>query len=229
MPKSLDQFRRDAKALRRAYEAGDADAMTFLKSGLGALPDRPLKHADYLHAIARAEGFPSWPALKAAAEVHGMDRAARIAALTRAAALGQAEIARALMEADPGLDTATPGLAAAFYRPEALQGFLDRGEALAAEGSAPPFIHLCRSRMWSHLPERAGAMIACASLDQMRQRVPHGLQLRDLLVDVVQVLAAQFLRTQPSLVLLQDSNDLLFAETASLHRLSPHSRHACAR
>ncbi len=162
MPKSLDQFRRDAKALRRAHEAGDADALTFLKSGLGPLPDRSLKHADYLHAIARAEGFASWPALKAAAEVHGMDRAARIAALTRAAALGQGEIARALLEADPDLPRATPGLAAALYEPEALQGFLAKGDGLAAEGTAPPFIHLCRSRMWSHLPDRAGAMITCA-------------------------------------------------------------------
>ena len=36
------------------------------------------------------------------------------------------------------------------------------------------------------------------------------------------VLAAQPLRPQPSLVFLQDSNDLFFAETTYLHRLSPH-------
>src|SRR6056297_1312100 len=35
------------------------------------------------------------------------------------------------------------------------------------------------------------------------------------------VLAAQILCAQPSLVLLQNANDLFFAETASLHRLSP--------
>uniref|UniRef100_A0A2A3JZ14 Uncharacterized protein n=1 Tax=Alloyangia mangrovi TaxID=1779329 RepID=A0A2A3JZ14_9RHOB len=35
------------------------------------------------------------------------------------------------------------------------------------------------------------------------------------------MLAAQLLRAQPGLVLLQDANDLLFAEPASLHRLSP--------
>jgi len=33
--------------------------------------------------------------------------------------------------------------------------------------------------------------------------------------------AAQLLRTQPGLVLLQNATDLFFAETASLHRLSP--------
>ena len=37
------------------------------------------------------------------------------------------------------------------------------------------------------------------------------------------VLAAQLFRAQPGLMLLQDANDLLFAEPASLHRLSPRS------
>ncbi len=35
------------------------------------------------------------------------------------------------------------------------------------------------------------------------------------------VLAALLLRAEPGLVLLQDANNLFFAETASLHRLSP--------
>jgi hypothetical protein len=35
------------------------------------------------------------------------------------------------------------------------------------------------------------------------------------------MLAAQFLRAKPGLMLFQNANDLFFAETASLHRLAP--------
>ncbi|MBT8426057.1 MAG: hypothetical protein KJO67_13855, partial [Silicimonas sp.] len=74
--KSIEQLRRDAKALRKAYEAGDRDALRRVDAHVRRnAPD--LKHADFLHVIARENAFESWPRLVWAAETVGLDRAAR--------------------------------------------------------------------------------------------------------------------------------------------------------
>ena len=74
--KSIEQLRRDAKALRKAYEAGQTHALQRLAN----YPPRAsgdLKHADFLHVIARETSFESWPKLAWAAETVGLDRAAK--------------------------------------------------------------------------------------------------------------------------------------------------------
>ena len=58
----------------------------------------------------------------------------------------------------------------------------------------------------------------------MRYRATHATKLGSPFVKrgiADTVLATQLLRTKPSLMLFQYSYDLFFAETASLHRLSP--------
>lgn len=61
MTNSLDRLRRDAKALKKSHEAGDTHGL----ARVAAHPPRPgggdLKHADFLHVIARENGFASWP------------------------------------------------------------------------------------------------------------------------------------------------------------------------
>ena len=89
MTKSTDELRRDATALKKACHANDRAALTRVQAVLPpartrrtgqdavpqAGPDMALKHADFLHLIAREQGFASWPRLVAAAEATGMDRA----------------------------------------------------------------------------------------------------------------------------------------------------------
>jgi hypothetical protein len=53
MTKFIDQLRRDAKALKRAYEAGGLDARQRIANHPSRPETEPLKHADYLHVIER--------------------------------------------------------------------------------------------------------------------------------------------------------------------------------
>ena len=56
MPKSIEQLRRDAKALRRAYEALDTNARARVEAILRST-NAPPKHADFLRVIAPVTGY----------------------------------------------------------------------------------------------------------------------------------------------------------------------------
>ena len=92
MTKTLDRLRRDAKALRQAHEAGTPDARARIATYQPRPEGRALKHADYLHVIARENSFASWPALKEAVEIMGMDGAAKLQRLKIALHHGQVEV-----------------------------------------------------------------------------------------------------------------------------------------
>ncbi len=89
MTKSLEQLRRDAKSLSRAYESGDQSARQRISVFLPRSSGENLKHADYLHVVARENSFVSWPALKLAVELMGMDRATKLQRLKGAVHHGQ--------------------------------------------------------------------------------------------------------------------------------------------
>ena len=72
----IDRLRQDAKALRKAFAAGNAEASAGVTAALGRR--EVLKHADALHVIAREEGHASWPRLKLARDVAAIDRDARV-------------------------------------------------------------------------------------------------------------------------------------------------------
>ncbi len=166
MTKSTEQLRRDAKTLRRAHQAGDSDARAAVRAFVQPADKDQLKHADYLHIVARQSGFASWPALVASAELHGLDRAAHIQRLTIAMAEGQDHVVRGILSETPDLAEATLALAAGFYRREAVTRMLadSPGTATAKVGSAPPFIHFCRSRMLRLFPEAEADMLAIAEM-----------------------------------------------------------------
>lgn len=158
--KSTEQLRRDAKALRKAFDAGDTNARALVSSLVPGKDGAALKHADFLHVVARGQNFASWPALVAAAELHGLDQAQRIQRLIIAMAEGQSQIVTRLLEGDPALATVNLPVAAALYEVDAVRGMLAEGRG--AYGSVPPFIHFCRSRMFRQFPDRAGAMLEVA-------------------------------------------------------------------
>jgi len=109
MTDPLDQLRRAAKSLKSAADVGDAQA----RARLRAYPPRDngnLKHADYLHVIARENNFSSWPALKAAVEVYGLDRAAKIQRLKIALFQGQTGVVTRLLAQTPDLAQGQFGL-----------------------------------------------------------------------------------------------------------------------
>ena len=60
---SITHLKREAKALRPAFDAGDADIRDRVAAHVEPLPAR-LAQAHALFVVAREYGFPSWPALK---------------------------------------------------------------------------------------------------------------------------------------------------------------------
>lgn len=166
MTKSLDQLRRDARALKTAYEAGDRNARERLRLRPPRPKGSPLKHADYLHVIAQENGFASWPALKLAVEVHGMDRATKLQRLKVALYNGQMAVVERLLDEVPDLADGVLGLEIALYRREAVETALQVDPTCLDRdlGPAPAFVHLARSRMIHKHPEREGDMLAIAEL-----------------------------------------------------------------
>ncbi len=171
MPSSdLDRHRQEAKRLRRAFAAGDADAARRVRTVLGEAAAPPtsatLPHAGALHVIAREQGHASWPRLKLALETAVMNRSARAERLARALHVGQDWVVRALLSADPELAHATFAIELATYDVDAVRARLARDPAAATAPVAgrPPIAHLCFSRYHRMAPERHGAMLAIAQL-----------------------------------------------------------------
>jgi ankyrin repeat protein len=92
---NVEQLRKQAKELARAARTGDEEALA--RVGAQA-PDRPrVLLADAQLTLAREHGFPSWPALVAAAD----PSAERFVV---AATSGQPDQARAILQASPELE-----------------------------------------------------------------------------------------------------------------------------
>lgn len=179
--KSIEQLRRDAKALKKAFEAGDMHARQRIASVSPRPDDAVLKHADFLHVIARENSFASWPTLKLAVDMLGMDVAAKRQRLKIAVHHGQFKVVEQLLAGTPDLakgdlakgDLAKDDLAAgdlgleiALYRRGAVETALQEEPKRAVQvlGMAPPLIHLAHSRMIKYWPEREADMLAIAEL-----------------------------------------------------------------
>lgn len=164
--KSIEQLRRDAKALKKAHEAGEVHA----RSRIASVAPRPdgavLKHSDYLHVIARENSFASWPSLKLAVDMLGMDVAAKRQRLKIAVHEGQFKVVEQLLADTPTLADGDLGLEIALYRREAVEAALqtEPGRATDMLGMASPLIHLAHSRMIKVWPEREAGMLAIAEL-----------------------------------------------------------------
>jgi ankyrin repeat protein len=164
--KSIDQLRRDAKALKRAYAAGDAVARQRVASVSPRPAETPLKHADFLHVIARENSFASWPSLKLAVDLLGMDVATKRQRLKLALHQGYFKLVEHLLADTPTLAEGALGLQIALYQRAAVEEALrnDPNRAVELIGMAPPMIHLAYSRIIKHWPERTADMLAIAEL-----------------------------------------------------------------
>ncbi len=163
---SLDSLRRAAKTLRKAYDNGDAAAL----ERLAVHPPRndlsKLTHADFLHVIARENSFASWPALKLAVEINGMDRARKQQRLKIALYHGQHTVVDRLLTDTPDLAHGQLGLEVALYDLPAVKAALHRDASLAVTPIGPrrPILHLAFSKHIQAHPEKADAMMAIAEL-----------------------------------------------------------------
>lgn len=173
---SIDALKRDARLLRKAYEAGETSAVQRLKAHPPRDPAQALKHADFLHVVAQEQGFESWPRLALAAETVGLDRAAREQRLKVAVAHGQLPVIEALLDETPDLAKGMFGIACALYDRAEVEAMLaaDPGLATRQLGPRTPILHLAFSRYIHARPERDADMLAIAET-----LVAHGADVND--------------------------------------------------
>lgn len=166
MIRSIDQLRRNATALKKAYHGGDRDAFLRVQTHLSRADGAPIKHADALHVLALEQGFASWPQLKQAAETHGMDRATRQQRLGLALIRGQDNVARQLLTDDPDLPLGNIGLACRLYLHEEVARLLTEDPARATKPAPqhPPLCMMAQSKAIHIWPDRGPAMRAIADL-----------------------------------------------------------------
>lgn len=165
MTKSLEQLRRDAKALRKAHEGGEIRA----RQRIANYPPRPdgtvLKYADYLHVIARENSFPSWPVLKLAADMVGMGTATKRQRLKLALYHGQFGVADQLLTDAPDLAEGDFGLCLSLYRRSNVDEILAEAPERATRTigvQAPPLTVLARSKWIHHRPDLTEDMLGIA-------------------------------------------------------------------
>lgn len=135
-----------------------------------------MKHADYLHVVAREAGFASWPALKDAVEEQGMDRAARLQRLKIALAHGQNARVDRLLAETPDLADGVFGLQVALLNRDAVARMLaeDPSRATRVVAHQSPMCFLAFSRRIHARPDRAHDMIAIAEM-----LLAHGADVND--------------------------------------------------
>lgn len=163
MAQDLETCRNAARRLKKAYAAGTAEAVERVNAHIPA--DRPPRHADFLHVIAREAGEASWPQLKFALDTltqsrdHGADR------LKIALYEGQNWRIARLLEQDPGLAAHNLGLQIALYDQPAVEAALARDPSAATRviGVRTPLLHLAFSKEIHRSPEKRAAMMAIAA------------------------------------------------------------------
>lgn len=166
MTDPLDQFRRAAKSLKKAYEAGATAALGRVRAVDPRPHGGPLKHADFLHVIARENSFASWPAMKAAIQDLGVDRAQLRQRLLIAIHNRQGDLAQDLLKDAPDLAAGHFGLSCALYDVPAVEAMLASDPKHAQGDGTPwsPLVTLCKSPMFQVWPDRSRAMFEIAQL-----------------------------------------------------------------
>ncbi|POF34847.1 ankyrin repeat domain-containing protein [Roseibium marinum] len=161
---SLESCRKAARRLSKAHALRDAEALARVAAHIPGT--RLLKHADFLHVIAREAGHESWPKLKFALESEAMSRAEKAERLKMALYLGQHWVTDRLLADNPGLKDENLGLQIALYDLEAVRAAIesDPETAIRPIGLRSPILHLAFSKEIHRCPERQAEMLAIAEL-----------------------------------------------------------------
>ncbi|QHQ36650.1 ankyrin repeat domain-containing protein [Algicella marina] len=159
----LETYRRAAKVLKKAFHAGDAQALATLRAHV--VTAEP-KHSDFLHAIAREAGAESWPKLKHALELAGLTREEQMRRLMHASIFGHGWRIDQLLAQDPGLARGSMALATALYRRADVARMLEKDPTAATrvEGIRSPILTLAFSRYHAVAPAARDDMLAIAEM-----------------------------------------------------------------
>ena len=161
----LDHLRNEAKALHKAFDAGDADAVRRVRDAIGAKAG--LKLTDAQRVIAREYGFPTW------AQLRTHVRASRsigeaIDAFLAAVQEQDAARARNALEAQPRIASESLHVAAVLGLTDAAARLIaedpSRVASRAGDPPAEPLMFLCYSPFHGESPARDTGLLATARL-----------------------------------------------------------------
>jgi ankyrin repeat protein len=166
MTHALERLRRQAKILKSNYEMGNPNALARIRRHPPRSDGSELRHADFLHVIAKEQSFASWPQLKLAVETQGMDRATKQQRLKIAVYHGQNWVIQQLLWDTPDLAKGMLGLEIALYDLAAVQLAIEEDPRVATTLRDPrsPILHLAFSKYLSARPELQDDMIAIGEL-----------------------------------------------------------------
>ncbi|MEX0351118.1 MAG: ankyrin repeat domain-containing protein [Paracoccaceae bacterium] len=163
MTDPLNHHRRQAKRLKKAFAAGDANAKERARDVLGISDG--LTHSAALHVIAREAGHESWPKMKFSLETANMQRSASAEQLKLALFHGAEWRVSQLLAQTPDLADDAFGLLCALYRVDAVKDWLAREPGIvnqAVQGPRRPILHLAFSRHFKSHPDLQRDMISVA-------------------------------------------------------------------
>lgn len=162
--KPLETYKKSARRLRKAHAKGDEQALARVASCVPQSKD--LRHADFLHVIAREAGHESWPKLKFSVESAAMSREQRAERLKIAFYNGQNWVIEKLLAEDPDLPSTNLGLQIALYDLRAVRAAIAQDASLATRviGVRSPILHLAFSKEIHRRPEKQEDMLALAEL-----------------------------------------------------------------
>ena len=162
----LDQLRRRAKELRDAARSGDPAALQRLSRHLAAAPDNVTLALSQL-VVARELGFTSWPRLKAGVEARTSDDQP-VAAFLAACLGGRRRHAADVINGDPHVASRDLRAAAVLGEAELVRRALTADPSVALvideERGWPPLLYACYSRWHDVDPERASGLAAVVGL-----------------------------------------------------------------
>ncbi|MFN7993243.1 MAG: ankyrin repeat domain-containing protein [Bryobacteraceae bacterium] len=162
---NLEYYRKQAKALLKAAQAGEPSALERIRVQIDEPDSLKLHYAQV--AIAREQGFPSWPRFRSFVLQSAGEFAARVGSFVEAA-LSNAADAEAMLARDPQL--ARAGLFAALVLGDAtsIQQSIAANPAAAQVKGGPrhwePLLYVCFSRLASGKSARAEGFVGSAQV-----------------------------------------------------------------
>jgi ankyrin repeat protein len=162
---SLDHLKNEAKALLKAFDAGDASARQRIRDTLGETPT--LKLTDAQRAVARDYGFPTWAMLRAHVQsLGGVGQA--VEAFLAAVQQQDADGARRVLDTEPRIASQSLHVAATLGRADFVRQLVDDDPSQVAEkaGNPPgePLLYLGYSPFHGESSERDAGLLASAQV-----------------------------------------------------------------
>lgn len=164
---NLEYYRKQAKALLKGARAGESGAREFLSRHLPAWEPNQLALHDAQLAVAKEQGFPSWPRFRAFLAESALDEPGLVAAFLKAA-VSDLTRAEEILAAHPEVAKAGFYAALVFGDVPQVKAALAASPDLAVRRGGPqnqePLLHVCFSRFAHGLSSRARDLAGTARI-----------------------------------------------------------------